>query len=53
MSTEKKKTGIGLYFLPLAAALPIAAGIGYGLYRIWPLAQKAINLLLKVAVKAS
>ena len=52
MSTEKKKPGIGLFFLPLAAALPIAAGIGAGLYRIWPIVQKAVNILVKVVVKA-
>ena len=49
---EKKKNGIGLYFLPLATALPIAAGIGYGLYRVWPFIRKAVSILVKVVVKA-
>ena len=53
VSTEKKKKpGIGIYFLPLAAAVPVVAALAVVLSRVWPSIHKMVSILIKLVVKA-
>ncbi len=53
MSTEaKKKKAAGTFFLPLAVAVPIAAGMILVLNRVWPAIHKLVSILIKLVVKA-
>ena len=53
MSTEnEKKTGAGLWFLPLLAAAPVLALAAAGILRFGPKIHKLLNILIKLVVKA-
>ena len=52
MSTEKKKTGSGLYFLPLLIASPFILGLILAAVRFGPKIRKLLNILIKLVVKA-
>ena len=48
----EKKPGAGLYLLPLAMAAPIIAATAFVFIRFWPHAQKLLNILIKLVVRA-
>jgi hypothetical protein len=53
VNTEnKKKEGIGLWFLPLVTAAPILAAGAFGILRFGPKIHKLLNILIKLVVKA-
>ena len=52
MSTNTQKKKAGVYLLPLAAALPVAAGMILAAYKAWPVVQKLVGLLIRMVVKA-
>lgn len=53
MSTKNgKKTGAGLYLLPLAAALPVIAAAALIIYRFGPKIHKILSILIKLVVRA-
>ena len=52
MSTKTKKRHTGVYLLPLAVALPIAAAMILAAFKAWPIIQKLAGLLVRMVVKA-
>ena len=52
VSTKTKKQKAGVYLLPLAAALPVTAGMILAAYKAWPMVQKLVGLLIRMVVKA-
>ena len=52
VSIKKKKTGAGLYLLPLAAALPVIAAAALMIYRFGPKIHKLLSILIKLVVRA-
>ena len=52
MSTEKKKTGSGVWFMPLLLALPFLAAIAFAAVRFGPTLLRLINVMIKAAVMA-
>ena len=52
MNTKTKKAKAGVYLLPLAVALPIAAAMAYAVLRAWPVMQKLAGILIRMVVKA-
>ena len=53
MSTEnKKKSRIGLWFLPIVTAALILAAAAFGVIRFGPKIHKLLNILIKLVVKA-
>ncbi len=47
-----KKSGRGLYFLPLLLAAPMLAAAALAVFRYGPRIQKLLNILIKMVVKA-
>ena len=52
MSTERKKTGKGVWFMPLLLALPFLAAIVFAAVRFGPAVLRYVNVLIKAAVVA-
>ena len=52
VNTKTKKAKAGVYLLPLAVALPIAAAMAYAVLRAWPVMQKLAGILIRMVVKA-
>jgi len=52
VSTERKKTGKGVWFLPLVLALPFLAAIAFAAVRFGPTVLRYVNVLIKAAVVA-
>ena len=52
MSTEKKKTGRGVWFMPLVLALPFLAAIAFAAVKFGPMLLRMINVMIKAAVMA-
>ena len=52
VSTEKKgKRGMGLFFLPIAFAVPILTVAAAGIIRFGPKILKLLNILIKAVVR--
>ena len=52
MSRENKKTGRGVWFMPLLLALPFLAAVAFAAVRFGPALLQAINVIIKAAVMA-
>ncbi len=53
MSTKtERKPGRGIYLLPLAVAVPIAAAAAAVFIRFWPTVHKLLSIMIKLVVKA-
>ena len=52
MNTEKKKTGRGVWFMPLVLALPFLAVITFAAVKFGPTLLRMINVMIKAAVMA-